>query len=190
MTPESWGLGADVTSGDSARDLGADMRRDAREASGEDARGHSEKYRRAYGALAGLAIGDGLGMPTQLLSRDVATAPFPDLRDVEAGPPENAISRGQAAGSATDDTQQALIIAHLLITGDRHVSADAVVKALLAWAREAGANGSEQPGPPSAARSKRSCGACPSRKPGAVAIRMVWRCASRRSCRSCRSRWP
>ena len=105
--------------------------------------------RRAQGALMGLAIGDALGMPTQLLPRQQVAALFPSLNGFVAGPPENAISAGRPAGSVTDDTHQALIIAQLLIAGNGHVDNGQFVKQLLAWAREAEANGTEQLGPSS-----------------------------------------
>ena len=77
----------------------------------------NETKQRARAALVGLAIGDALGMPTQMLPRYQVEACFPSLTDFAAGPPVNAISAGQPAGSVTDDTQQALIIARLLIAG-------------------------------------------------------------------------
>ena len=46
---------------------------------------------RAQGALIGLAIGDALGMPTQLLTRQQVAELFPILDDFLPGPPENAI---------------------------------------------------------------------------------------------------
>ncbi len=104
---------------------------------------------RAEGALLGLAIGDALGMPTQMLPRRQVTQLFPVLAGFEAGPPQNAISAGQPAGSVTDDTQQALIVARLLVEGHGHVESARFVEQLLAWAREAEANGSEQLGPSS-----------------------------------------
>lgn len=109
----------------------------------------NEMTRRAQGALAGLAIGDALGMPTQLLSRQQVAKLFPTLDGLKDGPPENAISAGQPAGSVTDDTQQALILARLLIAGNGHFDAHAFVAQLLAWSREAEANGTEQLGPSS-----------------------------------------
>jgi ADP-ribosylglycohydrolase len=103
----------------------------------------------ARAALVGLAIGDALGMPTQMLSRQRVAALFPSLDGFAAGPPENYISAGQPAGSVTDDTQQALILARLLIAGDGHIDSAQFVKELLAWSQAAEANGTEQLGPSS-----------------------------------------
>lgn len=109
----------------------------------------NELMRRAQGTLVGLAIGDALGMPTQMLPRQQVAALFPLLNDFVAGPPENWISAGQPAGSVTDDTQQALIVARLLIAGNGHLDTAQFVEQLLAWSRQAEANGTEQLGPSS-----------------------------------------
>ncbi len=104
---------------------------------------------RAAGALYGLAIGDALGMPTQLVPRRTVTALYPTLDGFVDGPDENAISRGQAAGRVTDDTAQALIVADLLLDGEGRVDGHDLVTRLLDWARVAEADGSEQLGPSS-----------------------------------------
>ena len=109
----------------------------------------SELLWRAQGALLGLAIGDALGMPTQMLPRQQVATLFPALDGFLTGPPENAISPGQPAGSVTDDTQQALIVARLLIAGNGHIDGAQFVAELLSWSRNAEANGTEQLGPSS-----------------------------------------
>ncbi len=73
---------------------------------------------RALGALLGLAIGDALGMPTQLLSRDqIVDAYGPLLSGFEPAPPGHPIAAGMTAGQVTDDTEQAVILAEVLIAG-------------------------------------------------------------------------
>lgn len=109
----------------------------------------NEMMRRARGTLVGLAIGDALGMPTQMLPRQRISVLFPSLSDFVAGPPENRISAGRPAGSVTDDTQQALIVARLLIEGNGHLDSAQFVEQLFAWSREAEVNGTEQLGPSS-----------------------------------------
>jgi ADP-ribosylglycohydrolase len=103
--------------------------------------------RRALGALYGLAIGDAMGMPTQLLPRDLVRRLFPTVDDFFPGPPENRVSRGQPAGRVTDDTEQALILADLLVEGRGRVDPTAFAHRLLAWAQDAEANGTDQLGP-------------------------------------------
>jgi ADP-ribosylglycohydrolase len=112
-------------------------------------RDQQEMMRRAQGTLMGLAIGDALGMPTQMLPRPVVARLFPVLEGFEAGPLQNAISAGQPAGRVTDDTQQALLVARLLVEGQSHVEGARFVEELLRWAEQAEADGSEQLGPSS-----------------------------------------
>ena len=102
---------------------------------------------RAVGALAGLAIGDALGMPTQALPRSEVRRLFPSLSWFEAGPAVNRISAGWPMAKVTDDTEQALILARLLDEGHGHPDPRQFVDALLAWSRTAEQDGSEQLGP-------------------------------------------
>ena len=93
---------------------------------------------RAYGALAGLALGDALGMPTQAMSPQQIRTVYgrvTGLVDADASQP---YAPGMAAGSVTDDTEQALLVASLLVAGrgsSARVTLDAheFAHALLAW---------------------------------------------------------
>lgn len=93
---------------------------------------------RAYGALAGLALGDALGMPTQAMSPQQIRAVYgrvTGLVDADASQP---YAPGMAAGSVTDDTEQALLVASLLVAGrgsSARVTLDAheFAHALLKW---------------------------------------------------------
>src|SRR5260370_1961741 len=73
---------------------------------------------RAAGAMYGLAVGDALGMPTQSLPRAQIVARYGALLDgFEPAPPDHPLAAGMPAGSVTDDTEQALLLARLLIEG-------------------------------------------------------------------------
>ena len=93
---------------------------------------------RAYGALAGLALGDALGMPTQAMSPQQIRTVYgrvTGLVDADASQP---YAPGMAAGSVTDDTEQALLVASLLVASrgsSARVTLDAheFAHALLAW---------------------------------------------------------
>ena len=94
---------------------------------------------RAHGALAGLALGDALGMPTQEMSPEQIRAVYgriAGLVDADASQP---YAPGMPAGSVTDDTEQALLVASLLVRGrgssSGHAALDAgeFAHALLAW---------------------------------------------------------
>lgn len=89
---------------------------------------------RALGALLGLAVGDALGMPTQAMPRSLVTTLYGDGPDgFRPGPPENEISAGLPAGHVTDDTDQAVVVAELLVEGGGRVDLELLAARLLAW---------------------------------------------------------
>ncbi|MHA6623274.1 ADP-ribosylglycohydrolase family protein [Pseudonocardia sp. DLS-67] len=88
---------------------------------------------RAIGALAGLALGDALGMPTQSMSREWIAARYGRVTTLLDAAPDQPIAPGMRAGSITDDTEQALLLARLLIDGAGHVEATAFAEALERW---------------------------------------------------------
>ncbi len=106
--------------------------------------GETRKIDRAYAALAGLAIGDALGMPTQSLSREVIVKEFGTLiTQFEPARSTHPYAAGLAAATVTDDTEQALVLAEELLRDEKHFDAYAYAyaKRLLAWqesARERG----------------------------------------------------
>ncbi|HSK31842.1 MAG TPA: ADP-ribosylglycohydrolase family protein [Propionicimonas sp.] len=98
---------------------------------------------RALGALLGLAIGDALGMPTQLRSRDQIVDDYgPLLAGFEPAPPGHPIAAGMVAGQVTDDTEQAVILARVLIDGGGLVDAHELARRLVAWEDDMRARGS------------------------------------------------
>lgn len=97
---------------------------------------------RALGALYGLALGDALGMPTQIMSRAALTARFGRVTGFEAGPPENPVAAGMPAGSVTDDTNQALIVGRLLADSGGRIDPERLATVLLEWEADMRARGS------------------------------------------------
>ena len=97
------------------------------------------RFSRAYGALAGLALGDALGMPTQAMSPEQIRAVYGRITDLVDGDASQPYAPGMPAGSVTDDTEQALLVASLLVRGrgssSGRVALDAgeFAHALLAW---------------------------------------------------------
>lgn len=97
------------------------------------------RFSRAYGALAGLVLGDALGMPTQAMSPQQIRSVYGTITGLVDGDASQPYAPGMPAGSVTDDTEQALLIASLLIRGrgssSGHVALNAVefAHALLAW---------------------------------------------------------
>ena len=83
-----------------------------------------ETRSRALGALYGLAIGDALGMPAQSLSRAEVVARYgPLIGEFCPGPDDHPLAAGLPAGSVTDDTEQAMLLARLVVAGGGEVDA-------------------------------------------------------------------
>ena len=97
------------------------------------------RFSRAYGALAGLALGDALGMPTQAMSPEQIRAVYGRITGLVDGDASQPYAPGMPAGSVTDDTEQALLIASLLVRGRGTSSGRVALEAgefahaLLAW---------------------------------------------------------
>ncbi|MFY0406718.1 ADP-ribosylglycohydrolase family protein [Solicola sp. PLA-1-18] len=96
----------------------------------------------ALGAWWGLAVGDALGMPTQSMSRSAVAEDHGVVDRLLAPGPHQQIARGLPAGSVTDDTEQALLLARVLLDGDGRVDPRALADALVAWERDVAARGS------------------------------------------------
>ena len=105
--------------------------------------GTSTPHERARGALYGLAIGDALGMPTQLLSRrEIINRWGPLLTGFEPAPPGHPIAAGMPAGSVTDDTEQAVLLGRLLVRGNGAIDPHQLATALALWERDMAERGS------------------------------------------------
>ena len=94
------------------------------------------RFSRAYGALAGLALGDALGMPTQAMSPQQIQTVYGHVTGLVDGDKSQPYAPGLAAGSVTDDTEQALLIASLLLKGHGsglNLDAGEFSRCLLAW---------------------------------------------------------
>ena len=97
------------------------------------------RFSRAYGALSGLALGDALGMPTQAMSPEQIRAVYGRITGLVDGDASQPYAPGMPAGSVTDDTEQTLLVASLLVRGrgssSGRVALDAgeFAHALLAW---------------------------------------------------------
>ncbi|WP_030741301.1 ADP-ribosylglycohydrolase family protein [Streptomyces sp. NRRL F-5135] len=102
----------------------------------------NDQHDRALGALYGLAMGDALGMPTQIMSRRSIVARFGTVTGFEPGPADNPVSAGMPAGSVTDDTDQAVIVGRLLTEGNGRVDPLTLAQELLEWERVMKAKGS------------------------------------------------
>lgn len=96
----------------------------------------------AHGALLGLALGDALGMPTQSMSPTEISEDYGSITRLIGAGPRQMIAHGMPAGSVTDDTEQALLLAQLIIDGEGHIDERAFATALIDWERAMEAKGS------------------------------------------------
>jgi len=102
-----------------------------------------ETRSRALGALYGLALGDALGMPTQSLPRAEIVARYGAVvGGFHPGPDGHPLAAGLPAGSVTDDTEQAVLLARLVVAGRGDVDAASLARDLLAWEESMRARGS------------------------------------------------
>src|SRR5215831_18382809 len=115
---------------------------------------------RALGALYGLAIGDALGMPTQSCSRSDVVARYGTLLSgFEPGPPDHPLAAGLPAGTVTDDTEQAVLLARLVVKGGGTPDPAELASQLLAWEESMRARGSLDLLGPSTRRALAAAGA-------------------------------
>ncbi len=97
---------------------------------------------RALGALVGGAIGDALGMPTQLLSPAQIKASYGFVDSFISPSDDHPVSKGLSAGTITDDTEQALLLGRILLESGGSFDHKRWVNALIAWERDVKLRGS------------------------------------------------
>ncbi len=88
------------------------------------------------GTLYGMAIGDAMGMPSELWSRKRVKQYFNQITDFLDGPIENAVAYQYKRGQFTDDTAQALVILDSLIKNDFTIVPKDIAFRLLDWAEK------------------------------------------------------
>lgn len=100
------------------------------------------KRDRGLGAMLGLAVGDALGMPTQGMPRADILADYGPITGLRAAGPRQRIAAGLPAGKVTDDTEQAVLLAGLLIKGGGQIDPLVFASALIRWEQAMAAKGS------------------------------------------------
>lgn len=88
------------------------------------------------GCLYGQAVGDAMGMPSELWTQRQVRAFFGEITDFLAGPKENIAASTFKAGEYTDDTQQAVALIHSIIECNGKIIPHNVAKHILAWAED------------------------------------------------------
>ncbi|MEI7382034.1 ADP-ribosylglycohydrolase family protein [Pectobacterium versatile] len=92
------------------------------------------KQERILGALYGQALGDAMGMPSELWPRTRVKAHFGWIDRFLPGPAENNAACYFGHGEFTDDTSMALSLADAIIECDGEINADAIGRHILKWA--------------------------------------------------------
>lgn len=85
------------------------------------------------GALAGVALGDALGMPSQTLSREEIATAYGRIEDFVEPFEGHPVSGGLRAMAVTDDTEQTLLLADMLIRTQGRFDELAWAQALQDW---------------------------------------------------------
>ncbi|KQB54427.1 ADP-ribosylglycohydrolase [Pseudomonas endophytica] len=98
---------------------------------------------RALGAFYGLALGDALGMPTQSFSRAQIIIRFGQITELLDAPADQPIAPNMPKGSITDDTEQAILVAQLLIDSNGSITPTDLAQRLIAWEAQMQAKGSQ-----------------------------------------------
>lgn len=108
------------------------------------------QYDRILGSLYGVALGDAMGMPSELWPRARLLEHFDTITGFLPGPDGHFIVDGYVAGQVTDDTQQTIMLAGAIIDGNGTVDAVTVARHMVAWADRMGASEGNFLGPSSA----------------------------------------
>lgn len=86
------------------------------------------------GALAGVAMGDAMGMPAEMWARERIRRRFGTIEDFLPAPEENEITRGLAAYEVTDDTEISVLLAESIIAAHGAIDPRDMVERISAWA--------------------------------------------------------
>ena len=91
-------------------------------------------FNKAYGCLASVAIGDAMGMPVEMLRPDEIKRIYGFIRDFVCAPSYHP-SFILKAGQVTDDTEETLLLADILIRYKGEITTETVAEEFAKWAR-------------------------------------------------------
>jgi ADP-ribosylglycohydrolase len=90
---------------------------------------------RILGAFYGQALGDAMGMPSELWPRARVKSHFGWIDHFLPGPEENTAACFFKAGEYTDDTSMALALADAIVEGEGEIDPKLVAQNILSWVR-------------------------------------------------------
>ncbi len=88
------------------------------------------------GAIYGMALGDAMGMPSELWGREKVRKYFGKIEGLLDGPKENSVACNYKKGQFTDDTGQALVIIDSLNDTNFKPNSKDIATKLLKWAEK------------------------------------------------------
>ncbi|MDN5352663.1 MAG: hypothetical protein PWQ12_1584 [Clostridiales bacterium] len=90
--------------------------------------------RRIKGALIGCALGDAMGMPTEMWTRDKIKERYPQgVKTFLPTAEDDFFGRKMPAGSVTDDTANVVMILNSIVENDGTLNAKGYIDALIYW---------------------------------------------------------
>lgn len=113
---------------------------------GEQALKEDRLLDKAYGCLAGVVIGDAMGMPTTFYTPEQIRKTFGYVTSFLDAPPGHPVHSGMKAGQITDDTEITLIVAKVIIDSGG-VTPENVASHLVKWATDKGVLKTQAIGP-------------------------------------------
>lgn len=90
---------------------------------------------RILGCLYGQAIGDAMGMPSELWTKNKVVDYFGWIDDFLPGPEENIAANEFSAGEFTDDTSQCVALMDAVIEADGKLEPLLIAKHIMVWAK-------------------------------------------------------
>ncbi|MHA7848535.1 ADP-ribosylglycohydrolase family protein [Serratia sp. D1N4] len=96
-------------------------------------------YQAILGALYGQAVGDAMGMPSELWPLQQVRHYFGWITQFLPGPEENIAANEFTAGEYTDDTQQAVALMDALLAADGRVEPELIAHHIMLWAERVNA---------------------------------------------------
>jgi len=94
----------------------------------------NQTYERIKGTLIGCAYGDAMGMPSEMMTREILSRAFPDgIHHFEKSSPHDFFGRKFAAGTVTDDTINTLLVCDTILDNHGEFETVPYLKRLQTW---------------------------------------------------------
>lgn len=104
-------------------------------------------YDKVLGALVGVAVGDAMGMPAELLPWEKIEEIYGEIDDFVKPSDDNLITTGFKRGQVTDDTLQTIVIAKSIIENNGEIVPKDIAEKIILWAEEEQKKGRKFIGP-------------------------------------------